>query len=108
MKKRNTTKPRRAAATNAAPITEPIDVAAEEPHQPSPAHRRVREGELYYVTDEAAPEGWSIIEIASSDSGHLAAFAVGQLEAMPISEVEDLILSAVQRPARTSPPLVAA
>lgn len=108
MKKRSTTKPKQTAATVAAQITESTELPAEEGHQPAPAHRRVREGELYYVTDEAAPEGWSIVEIASSDSGHLAAFALGQLEAIPLAEVEDLILSAVQRPARTSPPLAAA
>ena len=108
MKKRNTRKRKRAAATDAAPVSEPIELAAEEPHQPAPAHRRVRAGELYYVTDEAAPEGWSIIEIASSDSGVLAAFALGQLEAIPLSEVEGLILSAVQRPPHNSRPLFAA
>ena len=103
MKKRGTTKRRRAAQTHAATVTEPIAVAGEEPDQPaSMPHRRVREGELYYVADEAAPEGWSVIEIASGDSGVLAAFALGQLEAIPLSEIEGLILSAVQRPTPTS------
>ncbi len=109
MKQRSTTKRRRAAETDAPTITEPSAVAGEEPHQPAPMpHRRVREGELYYVADEATPEGWSVIEIASSDSGVLAAFALGQLEAIPFSEVEELILSPVQRPALTSHPRFAA
>lgn len=72
------------------------------------SHRRVREGELYYLADEAAPQGWSIVEVASSDSGVLAAFALGQIEAIPLSEVEERILGPVPRPARTTRPRFAA
>jgi len=73
----------------------------------SHSHRRVRDGELYYVEDEAAPEGWSIVEISSDDANTLAAFAVGQTEAIPLTEIEDRILGAVPRP-RVSSPRIAA
>jgi hypothetical protein len=89
--------------------TEPVELTGDERDRPAGApHRRVREGELYYVTDEAAPQGWSIVEVASSDSGVLAAFAVGQVEAIPLSEVEERILGPVARPPRTTRPRFAA
>jgi hypothetical protein len=90
-------------------ITEPVELAGDDGERPaSTAHRRVREGELYYVMDEAAPHGWSIVEVASSDSGVLAAFAVGQVEAIPLSEVEERILGPVAPPPRTTRPRFAA
>ena len=52
-------------------------------HPQDDSHRRVREGELYYVRDDAASDGWSIVEIGGVDGGALAAFAVGQLEHAP-------------------------
>lgn len=94
---------------DAVEITEPVKIAGDDPERPaSTPHRRVREGELYYVMDEAAPHGWSVVEVASSDSGVLAAFAVGQVEAIPLSEVEERILGPVARPPRTTRPRFAA
>ncbi|MDJ0848627.1 MAG: hypothetical protein QNK04_09635 [Myxococcota bacterium] len=78
---------------------ESTDVPTPEAQDPTAlAHRRVREGELYYVSDDAAPEGWSVVEIAGVDAGVLAAFAVGQLEAIPLDEIEDRILGPVAGP----------
>ena len=63
------------------------------------AHRRVRAGELYYVADDASPEGWTVVEISGvEDDGPLAGFAVGQLEAIPLDELEDRILGPVAAP----------
>ncbi|MGI9591534.1 MAG: hypothetical protein ACR2P8_09205 [Myxococcota bacterium] len=67
-------------------------------HPQEDSHRRVREGEFYYVRDEAAPDGWSIVEIGGVDGGALAAFAVGQLEAIPIAELEGCVLGPVPVP----------
>jgi hypothetical protein len=67
-------------------------------HPKDHSHRRVREGELYYIQDEAAPTGWSIVEIAGVDDGVLAAFTVGQLEAIPLDELEGRILGPVPKP----------
>ena len=67
-------------------------------HPQDDSHRRVREGELYYVRDEAAPEGWSVVEIGGVDGGALAAFAVGQLEAIPLAELEGRVLGPVPVP----------
>lgn len=74
-----------------------------EPREPvATVHRRVRAGELYYVKDAAASEGWSIVEIAGADDVDLAAFAIGQLEAMPLAEIEARILGPVPTPAPRS------
>lgn len=73
----------------------------EEIQSPEPAgaaHRRVRAGELYYVADDAAPEGWSIVEIGGVDERALAAFSLGQLEAIPLDELEGRILAPVPQP----------
>lgn len=71
----------------------------EAPQDPTAhAHRRVRAGELYYVSDDASPEGWTVVEISGVDDGPLAAFAVGQLEAIPLEELEDRILGPVAAP----------
>jgi hypothetical protein len=67
-------------------------------HPQELSHRRVREGELYYVQDEAAPTGWSIVEIAGADDDLLAAFTVGQLEAIPLDELDGRILGPVPAP----------
>ncbi len=75
---------------------ESSDAPAQDPA--AQAHRRVREGELYYVADDAAPEGWTVVEINGVDDGPLAAFAVGQLEAIPLAEIEDRILGPVAGP----------
>ena len=70
-------------------------------HPQDDSHRRVREGELYYVEDEAAPSGWSVVEIAGVGEGELAGFALGQLEAIPLSELEGRILAPVAAPEPT-------
>ncbi len=67
-------------------------------HPQDDPHRRIREGELYYVEDVAAPAGWSIVEINGSDDGELAGFALGQLEAIPLSELEGRILGPLPVP----------
>jgi len=69
-----------------------------EPRTGRPAHRRVRVGELYYVEDEAAPSGWSIVEIAGLEGDEMAAFAPGQLEAIPLAELDGRILGPVVEP----------
>jgi hypothetical protein len=67
-------------------------------HPHDDQHRRVREGEIYYVNDEAAPTGWSIVEIAGDGDNALAGFALGQLEAIPLDELEGRILGPVPVP----------
>jgi len=71
-------------------------------HPQDDPHRRVRDGELYYVKDEAAPSGWSIVEIAGGEGDTLAAFAPGQLEAIPLAELEGRLIAPVPVP---EPPL---
>ena len=68
---------------------------------PRPKHRRVRSGLLYYVTDTASPLGWSVVEIEEEDPNGRAAFAPGQLEAVPLEEVEGRILGLVPEPSVT-------
>ena len=67
-------------------------------HPHDDQHRRVREGNLYYVNDDAAPTGWSIVEINGAGEGELAGFALGQLEAIPLHELEGRILGPVPTP----------
>jgi len=86
-------------------MAEDLDLCVEEPL--ARPERRVREGEIYYVEDAAAPDGWSIVEIASDGGSRLAAFALGQTEAIPLSEIEDRILAEVPGP-RTANPRIAA
>jgi len=75
------------------------DARDETSHHPQDdAHRRIREGEIYYVRDDAAPEGWSTVEISGTADGSLAGFALGQLEAIPLTELEGRILGAVPAP----------
>lgn len=70
-------------------------------HPQHESHRRVREGELYYVADEAAATGWSVVEIAGAGGAGLAGFALGQLEAIPLAELEGRILGPVPVPGPT-------
>ncbi len=70
-------------------------------HPQDDPHRRIRKGELYYVEDVAAPAGWSIVEINGSDDGEPAVFALGQLEAIPLSELEGRILGPLPVPGST-------
>ncbi len=67
---------------------------------PRPKHRRVRSGRLYYVTDTASPLGWSVVEIEEEDPNGRAAFAPGQLEAVPLEELKGRILGPVPSPAK--------
>lgn len=95
--------------TTTIPLDGGAEPAEESLHHPADAGaRRVREGELYYVNDPAAPGGWSIVEVASNGVGALAAFALGQTEALPLSELEDRILGAVPKPPRVTRPNYAA
>ena len=66
---------------------------------PRPKHRRVRSGRLYYVTDTASPQGWSVVEIEEEDPKNQAAFVPGQLEAVPLAELRGRILGPVPSPA---------
>jgi hypothetical protein len=86
-------------------MAEDLDLYVEEPE--ATPERRAREGEIYYVADDAAPDGWSIVEIASDGGSRLAAFALGQTEAIPLSEIEERILAEVPRPRAASPRIAA-
>ncbi len=66
---------------------------------PKPKHRRVRAGQLYYVTDTASVLGWSVVEIEEHDPNHRAAFVPGQLEAVPMAELQSRILGRFPSPA---------
>jgi hypothetical protein len=67
---------------------------------PRPKHRRVRVGQLYYVTDTASVLGWSVVEIEEHDPRHRAAFVPGQIEAVPMTEIKRRILGPVPAPAK--------
>ena len=65
---------------------------------PPEKHRRVRVGQLYYVEDPASPLGWFVVEIEGTDRKHRAAFAPGQIEAVPLAEIRGRILGPVPSP----------
>ena len=66
-----------------------------------PKHRRIRAGNLYYVLDTASVLGWSVVEIEEHDPRHRAAFVPGQLEAVPLAELQGRILGPVPEPSVT-------
>jgi hypothetical protein len=79
--------------------SEGVESCEEAQHHPAETgERRVRAGELYYVVDELAPEGWSVVEIAGVGEGALAAFAPGQVEAIPLAELDGRLLGPVPAP----------
>lgn len=67
-------------------------------HPQDEAQRRLLEGQLYYVQDDASPQGWSIVEINGVADGVLAGFVVGQLEAIPLDELMQRMIGPVPAP----------